>query len=358
MKKRNIEQKINQEFKSATPDILHKIDFESIEILEPTKPIYKRVFRPALFPAIATAVIALVAIIILNIGQTSPGTGVVAYSDREESYTLSALSAISLLNQIDDEATLDNSYSTIFLSQIFSNTGPTLLLDEYLEQLKRNLVIIEPLIGEKESIQFNTVASELEEYSYKVIFSNKDLRNQVIEYTMHYNEIEVDEDTYLLEGIMIINNIRYILEGEITFEENGFELEVIAHHPNEEETYVEILQEVSDSEHTLEYYVVKNDITLYESELSFEFDGDEITIEMAYESETVQYSFDIIRTAINNTPVYFIEYEIETLDNEEEGEITVEVVYNESENTYYYRYMIESDDDQAIRYTKRIGLLN
>ena len=360
MNKKDIKKSIKHEMRQSTPDILDKIDFQAIDIKKQPKRSRLRIgLKPVLVPLMALSILAILLITLLNVGEgpgPGPGNGQMAYSEKEEAYTLSALSAISLLSQV--EINNNNMYQNpMMLMQLsFNDSGPSILLDDHLEQLNRNLNMIEPLIGDKDAMQFRLEASDLPAYTYKLVFTTTDMHGRTVDYTMHYNETQDDEDTFLLDGIMIIGTTTYHLEGELTIEEDGFELELLAEHPHDEDTYVKITQEVSADEHTLEYEVSRHGDTLYESELSIEFDGDNIYIEIEYESETLAISLEIERTIKNGQYVYYIEYDIEDNNQDEDGEITVHIIYDEAEDQYYYRYTIETDDFQVTRFRKRIEL--
>lgn len=361
MNKKDIEKSIKHEIRQSTPDILDRIDFQSIDIKK--QPKRRRLsigLKPVLVPLMAFSLLAILLITLLNVGEgpdPGPGNGQMVYSEKEEAYTLSALSAVSLLSQVDIN---NNAYQNpMLLMQLsFNDSGPSILLDNQLEQLNRNLNMIEPLIGDKDAMQFKLEASDLTEYTYKLVFTTSDMRGRIVEFTMHYNEIEEDADTFLLDGIMIKGGITYHLEGELALHDDGFELELLAEHPEDEDTYVEIYQEVTADEHTLEYEVNRHGNTVYESEISIEFDGENIYIEIEYESDTLEFSFEIERRVIGGEYVYYIEYDIEENDIDEDGEIVVHLVYDETEDRFYYRYTIETDDIQVIRYRKRIEIGN
>lgn len=364
MKKRQLEKFIKDDVRKATPDVLERIDFDAIDIEEKQHAFrWRRLFKPVMVPAMALSVLALLILAVVNLSDgfipgngNGPGNGTIVYAQKEEAYTLSAISAVTLLNQVELEG--NNLYQGVNLLNMlsFNDSGSAILLDDHLDQLHRNLNMIEPLIGDKNHMGFSLSESELEAYAYKMVFTSTDMRGRTVDYTMHYNETEEDEDTYLLEGIMIIRGITYHLEGEIEFDGDDFELELIATHPDDEDTYVEINQEITSDEHTLTYKVVRNGDTIYESELSIEYDGDIITIEIEYESDTLEITFEIERRTINNRHVYHIEYDIEDHDRDEDGEIIVEIIYDESEDSYYYRYSIETDEEQVIRYKRRTAL--
>lgn len=362
MKKREIEKFIKEDVRRETPDILDRINLDEIEIKEKSRrSILRRLLKPVMIPAFALSALAILLIAIISIGEEPgndilPGNGTIAYSEKDEAYTLSALSAISLLSQIESNG---NQHDALLFRQLsFSDSGRVLLLDEHLDQLNRNLNMIEPLIGDSNNMRFSLSHSEMPEYEYQMVFTTQDMRGRSIAYTMHYNETEEDENTYILEGIMTIGTVTYRLTGELELDDDEFELTLMAEHPQDEDTYVEIYQEVTNDEHTLEYEVVRNGDTLYESKLSIEIDGDEITLEFEYETETISISFEIERRTVDGRFVYYIEYDIEAGDEDEDGDIVVEIVYNASEERFYYRYSIETDEHQVIRYKRRVGLVD
>ncbi len=352
-KKKAIEYQIREEFRNATPNVVNSIDFhENIERKPLSVPWYKRKFSYA-----TAGVLALILLSVFVIGDplnespALPGTNDqeprLEISEKEEYYSLSAMSAVTLLDHGNQtNGTLETQTNIQPLSAVQSNTR----ISEHLDVINGYMNMLEPIIKGEENFQFTSEASTLDEYDIMVRFSGEDLSGDAFEYTMHYNETQIDAQEYVIEGIMVVNDIHYSLEGEIELDDEEMEMTLIAYHPSEEDTYIEILQEIEDDEQTYEYEFVRNGDTVYESVMEIAFDDDEVVIEIDLETPTEEIELVFIYTYGSDKEM-FIEFEIQTNTIDEEGIITVSIVQDNGQS--YYKYTVAIEDGPTYEETKR-----
>jgi|GEM_PF-1415321 len=365
MKKEKIEKMLREGIRDTTPDVLAAIDLETIEIKKPEKQSpFSRWKRPVFIGSLATASLALVVLFVMFLLPfedpfTPPGNGngvPIAFDEKEEVYTLSAFSAVSLLDRME-EGNLRHAPSFALLSSpgpsmAFTGQNAGYLIDRELDTLTQYLAVIEPIISGKDAMQFTLSESPREEYTYMMVFQSKNLRGMIIEETIHYNRIETGDDEYRLEGIMEKGATTYSVIAELEIEEDGFELELYAHHPSEEDTYIKVEQEIEEDSQTFEYeYVVRGD-TVFESTLEIDFDDEEIEIELTYETATKEVEFEIIRFQEESAFRLHIEYEIDTGDFDEEGVIIVSIIYDAEEGIHKYRFAITIEDETSFARTR------
>ena len=344
-----IEHSIRTEMKSSTPEVREKIDFNAIYQLHhgyKKVPWYKN-FKIMAFPSVVVAA----ALIIFAILLTPSDTGLplpnptdpqktLELSSKEEVYSISAMQAVTLLHQNASNG------GTAFNQFTMLNTTASASLNHF-DQMSYYLNMLEPILLEEEARVFSIEESDLEDYAYKITY---DTANHTFnEYTLYYNETEIDEKTFELEGIMVIEGVDYRLSGRYEDDDDTFKLELIATHPTQEDTYIELIQEIKNDEQVFEYIFVEDDEDVYESSLSIEFDEDEISAAVEFESEALEFEFEIIRPLTEETYAFYIEYEIERGDDTEfEG--VVEVRVNRTNNTYIFD--VTTDDDETFTLNK------
>lgn len=355
-KKKDIENQIREDFKNTTPNVLKSIDFhEHIERKPRRIPWYKRKFTYA-----TTGVFLLILLSVFVIGDpledspilpnTNGPSQRLQISEKEAHYSLSAMSAVTLLdNGVLTNGTVENQSSLQQLFNAQSNPMNT-RINERLDVVNGYMNMLEPIIKGEENFKFSSSPSTMDAYSIMVRFTGKDLSGETFEYTMHYNETQIDEDEYAINGIMVVGDTHYELEGEIELDDAEVELNLIAYHPNESDSYIEIHQEIEDDEQSFEFEFVRNGDTIYESTLEIAFDDDEIVVEIELETPDEEIELEFIYT-YGETLDIVIEFEIASDTVDEAGIITVSII--EEDGKSYYEYTIMIEDGETYVETKR-----
>lgn len=358
MKKRKIEKIIREDIRKTTPDVLSKIDLDQIEVKKPAKKgfSFQRLFNKKTFAAaLSLSALAVLLLVVLLPGDTlppepDPTPREYVFEEKDEITTLSAFSAVTLLHQSGD--TLAHASQGVHLSLLASSSSQEYLIDTQLDTLTRYLHIVEPIVLGKDNIEFALSESPREDYEYQMLFTSLDLRGQEIVHTLHFNETEIDEDEYYLEGIMNVEGVEYHFDAELEFDEDGYEIELTATHPTKEDTYVTVKQEIEGDEQTFEYEHVLYGETVFESELTIEFEDDEIVIELEYEDDEKEVEFYIVKENNDTFRKLRIEYEIDTDDEDEEGVITLTIVFDAETQRHQYRYAIVIEEEFSIIRTR------
>ena len=190
---------------------------------------------------------------------------------------------------------------------------------------------------------------DIDHFAYQITFQQLNLQGVNVAYVFHFNETRVGQDI-MLEGIMIKGQEHYRLEGELHITSEGFELELLAEHPTQKDTYVEIEQIVSLDEHTLEFSLVKQGDTIQETLLSLEFDDDMVTVSFEIEFETLEISFEIEFRQNQSERLFFIEFDIDNDNDDDDGVIVASTRLNPEDGLLYFRFDIETDEGEFVRY--------
>ena len=350
MKRKHIEKIIKRDITSNTPDVTSRINLDDITIKKPESTPWYRVFtRPRFRLAAAGVAMVLVVlfVVLVSTGDPSdplPSPRPIVFEAKEEVYSVSAFTAVMLLHQTPEESNdIGHTVNPMLLAYPLASDTSDLLLRDHMDTLNRYLNVLEPLVDNKNRMLFTHQASDRDGYDYMSIFQGFDMRNHPIEYTLYYNET-IDGDTIVLDGLMMVGDTVYTLIGEIEIDEDDIDLEFYARKSGDENTYIKVIQTLDAEEQTFEYkHVVQGD-TVFESSLSIEYDDDTIIIEFEYETQTDEVEFIMERRTSNGHDSIFIEYEIETPTREEEGIIIIDIVFDDVQETYIYRYQIIIDD--------------
>ena len=351
--RKKIESIIREDGRKHTPEVIDSIDFHEHMAPAPEKrPFFRRRLPYAFAGVLSIVLIALLVVLAPEEVPGDPGNGrqprqTIELSTREELYSLTALSAVSLL-----DASLANNnvaQSGVPRAMPLSQNG-TPLIESYMPFINGYMNMLEPIMMGRETMGFTVDMSPLEEYTFRIFFSGTAPDGEPYSHVLHYNETEISSDEFIIEGIMIKNNVTYQLEGEIELDDDEMEMWMKATHPNETDTYLEIEQEITDDEQSFAYTFVKHGDTVFESSMEIEFDDDEVVAEIEHETNDVEIELIFVRSLQNNASFFIIEYEIETEHEDEEGLIAVNL--HQEEGHHYYLYTIEIDDGPTLSIMK------
>ncbi len=361
--KKQIQRTIKQEMRQETPDVLDRISFHAIMNERKTRihvPWYKKLSLPRLSTSLATVIVIA---LILFVSFADGGNGLlppgdtkqpITLSAREEIYSISAMQSTTLFHQLSLETnSLFDHPRTLNYSNVSTNNY---LINDYLPVINSYITMLEPIMSGVENYTVVVETSPDETYTHRVTFQTITLSNETVDFELHYNETQIDDDEFLMEGIMIIGGVTYQLEGEITLDDDEFEMTLIAYLPNQDDTYIELEIVRKHDEQSFEYEYVRRGETIFESSMTIEYDDDEIVAEIEYEDQTSEVELEIVRKLDGPRSRLWVYYDISHLDADEDGEIRIDIVLDQSDNAYYYLYTITVEDDHTFTIRKARSL--
>lgn len=340
MKEKDIKKIIKSKFDMHIPDQLDTHQFGLTQ--SKTSHVHKRLslqFKYGLSLASFVLVFILVSIFILGpedpINPTTPYT----FNNDKEVVSFSLMSTTSLLSYTESQSLLNQS-SLLSMSQreaddIVDYVSPYLKLSERFLTLDNGFNILE-------------LDSELSAYAYKAEFDTLDALGYSVTYIMYYNiiseDIEDDEETYALEGILTLRSKTYTFVGskEVENDDEIFEFTAFIDYQN----YVSSYYKVEEDETKFEFKTVKNGILVEESiiEIEIEDDEKEIVLEFTKGEDTGEFKFKY--ETEDELTILKIEFNVETNGVEKEGEIEVYVVVDEITGETSYKLIVDTDDDR------------
>lgn len=105
-------------------------------------------------------------------------------------------------------------------------------------------------------------------YEYKLNVSYSDSKNYSVNYYAYYNEVK-DDDEYKINGVFVIDELSYSLNGEAEYDEDGdAELTIDIHFS--EKTYLSINNEIETDEADFEYKYIKDGKEIKRVRISYE----------------------------------------------------------------------------------------
>lgn len=192
----------------------------------------------------------------------------------ENMYNYSAISGINMLNNVQKTTSLKKKQLT----------------DNEKQDIITNLKMVENML-DGNLAKSEEEASDKEEYEKKYSITTTSLNNQQKEYLFYYNEKILDNDddddddevNIELSGIVIMDNVTYVMNGKKEVEDDESEMEFKI--SLDEENYVIIEQEFENDETEFGYSQYHNGKKIYETSIEYELDKNG-KIEFEFEEKT------------------------------------------------------------------------
>ena len=278
----------------------------------------------------------------------------------DDSDTLFGFSALSTVMKLHNDVNDTEMYQSQIMNLSYTNEDDTIELLSEIDALKPYLELVSTFMGGEHNFDVDVTDSSHEDYEHQMVISTTNMEGNVVRYTMHYNETfdnddeEVDPEEYdsVIEGIMIIDDVTYTLEGKRQIDEGEEALELVAKLDDDNYVTLDYEIEIDSDDHSVEfdYEMFKDNQLVMLIELEFKESDEETEISMKFIQGTreIEYDFEVERDE-NNERTIEIEYKI-SVDGSvvEEGEAEVKITFNEDTEQYVIRYTIETTDGKTV----------
>ena len=274
MKNKDILNNIKKDIESNTPNIMSKIDLNSIEIKDTVVLDEKNGFSffnlQVLLPATSFIMLLVIMVALLFNNKPTVLTKDVKVTNKDlvvANYATQALEMDLINNQ-----TLSN----------FNKTQ-----DIYINRFDKYSILLQEYLNLTNSV-VSIVQTNDKQYPYTMNVVNTDFFGQEYHYTLKYfeeREIDGDEVEKEMEGIIFFNEITYKfkVEQEVEAAEEEIEIKIMSNDGYE----IQIEKEVENNDYQMEYIVKYNNKTVLE--LIFELDKNEISFQIKKNNEKYEY---------------------------------------------------------------------
>lgn len=333
MKRKAIYKIIQAKALSDMPDILSKINLDSIEIVPETvkqKSTYWNLSR-ILSYSVAFAAFLIIAVLGINVLANSNQPNQTPLESDTELIGFQAVSAASLLEGMD-------------LTELSYNITPlafaidTSIIESELPAIDQYLNMLEITLGDSDAIQYVAIASDRGEYTYCIQFQSTDLIQDTYNFKFYYNQAETPNQTNIT-GVMAYDDREFVLTGVMHKNagavKSSFRAEVAS------DTYVLVENRSTASVQVFAYRIVRQGIVTNESVLNIESVKQQFRVRIHMNVQGKQLSLQVQKTAGNDA--FTIEYEIMNDILESSGQIDVAPEFDTMMGKYVYRYNVRSN---------------
>jgi len=222
------------------------------------------------------------------------------------------------------------------------------------EVIEKYLSLMQELLNDSGGFKTETKASDKPEYSFLIEITSRNLQNELVVYSLYYNETktqsktEIDEDDLTeetetiktIKGIALVNNKEYALEGIIEEEKESDEIETESTFKiiEDSDNYViveeEVETETNEYEHKYSYVVVSNGKKVHKVEFELEEEDGELFIELKEVSKDAKTSYKF-KVRKESTIRYIL---VEVKKGSTITKIKVRQILDTETNTYIYDY--------------------
>ncbi len=223
----------------------------------------------------------------------------------------------------------------------FSQKNSDILYDD--AKFIHDYLIIGEMMFEQDNIEISVYEnndSNYKEYDYLMQVRYKVETEYFLDYDFYYNETQKNnykndekESNSTFEGIMLIGDIEYVVNGEKEIEDDEYETTTRIF--TSSESYIEIKQETEINENEYSYIFYENNRKIKELKQSIEIEDNNKEMEIELKDFSTNISKELQFKYLNN--YIYCEYEREI--NEEEVEIELKIY----EYADYYEYHFNED---------------
>jgi len=329
MKKQDIKKIISEGMKTSMPNIVDKIDLNSIVFEAPIeeKTISRLRIFSKLLPKLSLVFIAILALVVfISIDyslQENATTGTVAYplASKEELYSFTSVSSSSLL-----KLSLDESITGPLTAD---STSAATLNQNDLKFLNSYLNAFEIIIGNKETMSYQVMDSDKPNYEEKIVFSTVDLLGKTVSYTIYYTNDYSLENKVLMNGSLIIGNIEFVINAFQNIETLQFQMLVFAANSNDQ-NYVKLMSYVENDIQKMSYELYKNSYLIHKSVLDVKDTNNSLELVLKVSQESSLKKFNISKVEVNGLQKFRVGYEVSELSNQTEAPCNDAVVEDSS----------------------------
>jgi hypothetical protein len=340
MKKKELIKKIQNQALDQMPDVLSRIDLDSIQVEENYESI-KRPFnlRRAFTYTFASLFILVSGFMIYNFGFLSLVNDANPLETETEIIGFQTVSAASLLSVTDitELNSYDSSYSVIKLNQ------STSFIEDEIELIADYMSLAETVIGNEQNYLYTEVDSDKPSYQYAFEYKGSDLVGNLIVYNAYYNKSTSSNGEEIISGIMIHNQNEYnFTSSEVSIDNIlTYRYRVYTNGNN----YVEVINISNDDYQRFEYNVYQNGNLSNSSEVTIKSNYNNIQATMLITKNNNQLSLEFERNTedFDNQEMQ-VSYSYNRGNNVETGEFNVNLVSDGVTGEYKYQYQFGNDN--------------
>ena len=340
MRKQEIKKILKQEIERRVPE---QLDLSKFNLKTSEKPVRSNGFSIQKKFSLALASFMVIFVVIFSFllqpNQPADPSQPYTFSGENQVVSFSAMSTAAILSHTESQNLL-TSFSVQRLSTISRNP----VIDHVVPYLE----LAERFLNDNNGFMIVENESELAEYTYKTEFKTSDLTRSTITYVMHYNmineEVDGDELSYDIEGILIYGNKIYDVYGSKEIEEDeeiySFKSSIDA------SNYVSTSYKEESDETKFSFEVVVDGVIVEESVIEIETENNEkeITLEFVDGNDYGSYKFEY--EEVEGNSLLSIEFESFIDGVERKGEIEVFVIFDEITQTSSYKLIVDEDDEE------------
>lgn len=301
--------------------------------------------------------IAILSIALLTACTGGFQTNTGLFGSDEEILSFQALTAVSILSSQSTDTTLSQEGSSTLSSHQSLEVDPVTETDPLTDSIDPYIELVEKFLGSNNGLSVVVTDSNLEDYEFMMTFETKTLQGETQYYTIHYNmtlteedDDDEDEKEYAIDGIMMVNDVTYVLTGKREVEDDEDKIKFMA--KLDDNNYVESKYQVEDDEVKFEIKTVLNGVVVSETIIKIEDEDNEFKVELEFLSGDSKGTYEFKYEDEDGESILKIQFDVEIDGVQSKGQIKVLVVVDPVTGETSYKLYVEPEDDDAYEVDK------
>ncbi len=357
MNKKDLFARIKETAINEMPDVRNRIDIKKAIIEEPNETVrapfnLRRAFSYT-FAALFILVSGVLGFNLINqFEDETPlesSTEIVGFQTISAASLLDSFEIIELSNSEEDESIL-----------LLAN-GPTTTETEVVEEdpivehlalINRYLNMSETMVANSNEYSYTILISDREDFEYAFKYNGTDLAGNLITYRCYYNIIEED-DAEIEQGIIVHGEKVYRYRSMVV--EDG---ETTVYHYRiriDDENYIDVNKLTSENGQVFSYKVVEDNEIAHTSRVALKANQNNLkaTIQITTNDDQ-EINLNVSRDNSNKEEqVFNVRYSMMNQGEITEGHFSVTLQFNQNEDAYQYRYVINEEETVVVSRTKK-----
>lgn len=334
MKTSDLKKKLKESAISEMPDILNKINLDSIDII-PEEETNKtsiwnlRKIMTYSFTFLFLGVISLTAYSLLNQDTTT----VLPLQTEESLISFQAISSATLLDEIE----------VIPLSYDLLSDDANSLLENEITTVNEYLNMMEVVLGDTDSMVSVSIESDNPTYDHYILYRNVDLIGNLIEFKIYYN-VTQNADSTILSGVMYHDDKEYSIGGFIDSETGtltSFSTYL------DDANYVMVADVSNEDGQKFAYYQYLSNQIQNQGIVSLQLSSSILKASVETTGESASLSMNVERVRVAESSRLQVRYQLSSTSQTDDGEFEVGVEFDQASGMYQYMYYMTISGSQA-----------
>lgn len=328
MKEKEILSRINKAAIEEMPDVLGRINLNNIAIEPNERKHFSFNFAKSVRLAVTSIALLITGFFVYNT-FFSPINN--SNTPLESDIEILGFQTITGAVLLDENNLVELSYTGDYESfPLNAFTTESLDIDDYIEDINPYIHLMETILNNNDSIDYQTFESDDANYAYAFKYTSSDLTKNELTYRIYYNQTV---DT--ISGKIVFSDREYLFEKT----QNQIKINI------DENNYILVENNSTSTQQQFNYSLYQNGVKTLENDLEVYRVQNNIQVRTRINKNGLSINLYVQRRYLSNLDELEVDYEIEESQRQINGQFKVNLEFDQQINGYKYRYVLSDNGE-------------